>query len=205
MKIHSVLDENFRTYGRVLKGYDVSGLMEKMKHQPCPGDQVVYVPSVPELEETKEAVVFRDYGFGGLPIQIGYCNGWNRSLNGLEYHRCSEIDIAATDLILLVGRQQDILDDGTYDTGKVEAFLVPAGTAVELYATTLHYAPCVSDGQEFRCVIILPEGTNTPAPEIAVREGENRLLAARNKWLIAHPDAGIPDAFPGLKGENITI
>lgn len=205
MKIQSVLDESFRAYGRVLKGYEISELMEKMKNQPCPCDQVVYVPSVPELEDTEEAAAFRDYGFGGLPVQIGYCNGWNRSLNALEYHRCSEIDIAVTDLIMLVGRQQDVQDDGTYDTGNVEAFLVPAETAVELYATTLHYAPCVSDGQGFRCVIILPEGTNTPAPEVSVREGENRLLAARNKWLMAHPDAEIPDAFPGLKGENITI
>ena len=44
-------------------------------------------------------------------------------------------------MILLVGRQQDITEDYTYDTDQIEAFLVPAGTAVEMYATTLHYAP----------------------------------------------------------------
>ena len=37
--------------------------------------------------------------------------------------------------------QKSIQEDFTYDTSKVEAFLVPAGTAVEIYATTLHYAP----------------------------------------------------------------
>ena len=59
--------------------------------------------------------------FGGLPIQIGYCNGSNVKLNALEYHRSSEIDIAVTDLILLLGCQQDIKED-TYDTALVEAF-----------------------------------------------------------------------------------
>ena len=37
---------------------------------------------------------------------------------------------------------KDVEADHTYDTSKMEAFLVPAGTAVEVYATTLHYAPC---------------------------------------------------------------
>ena len=54
-------------------------------------------------------------------IQIGYCNGSNVKLNALEYHRSSEIDIAVTDLILLLGCQQDIKED-TYDTALVEAF-----------------------------------------------------------------------------------
>ena len=68
--------------------------------------------------------------------------GITGNLNALEYHRCSEVDVAATELVLLLGRQQDVTEEFTYDTAKVEAFRVPAGTAVELYATTLHYAPC---------------------------------------------------------------
>ena len=38
--------------------------------------------------------------------------------------------------------EQDIEDDYTYDTSKIEAFLLPKGTVAEVYATTLHYAPC---------------------------------------------------------------
>ena len=144
-------------------------------------------------------------GFGGLPIQIGYCNGDNHRLNALEYHRSSEIDIAATDLILLLGRQQDIEEGDTYDTSKVEAFFVPAGTAVELYATTLHYAPCTAEKGGFRCAIVLPRGTNEDLPFEAAKEGENRLLTAVNKWLIAHEDAGIEGAFCGLRGENLEV
>ena len=50
--------------------------------------------------------------------------------------------MAANDLILLLGQQQDIGEGDTYDTSKAEAFLLPAGVGVELYATSLHYAPC---------------------------------------------------------------
>ena len=79
---------------------------------------------------------------------------------------------------------------------------------VEVYATTLHYAPCVSgDQKNFRVVVILPKGTNgdlTKKP--IVKDGEERLLFANNKWLIAHKDGGQdPSAFIGLDGENITI
>jgi len=83
--------------------------------------------------------------YGELPVQIGYCNGHNVLLNAVEYHRCSEVNVAATDAVLIVGRQQDVTENCTYDTAKMEAFLVEAGTAVELYATTLHYAPCSAD------------------------------------------------------------
>ncbi len=98
--------------------------------------------------------------FGELPIEIGYCNGNNYALDALEYHRSSEVDIAVTDLIIMVGMQQDITEDFQYDTSKVELFRVPAGTAVELYATCLHYAPCNANPDGFRCVIVLPKGTN---------------------------------------------
>ena len=148
---------------------------------------------------------FTDSLYGGLPIQIGYCNGHNHLLNAVEYHRSSEINVAVTDVILLIGKQEDINDDFTYDTSKIEAFLLPKGTVIECYATTLHYAPCGVDGKEFRCVVVLPKDTNL---ELEVKpEGakEDKLLVARNKWLIAHEDAKIEGAFNGLIGENISI
>ena len=110
-----------------------------------------------------------------------------------------------TDMILLLGAQQDIGADCTYVTSWVEAFLVPAGTAVEMYATTLHYAPCTAAGGGFCSVVILPAGTNTPLTFSVTKEGEDRLMMAKNKWLIAHEEAGIEGAFCGLKGENITL
>lgn len=204
MNIQNVCDPSFRSYGKVLEGYDVSKLIKEMEHTPLP-DDVIYTPSVESLESLAVAKEFEQFGFGGLPIQIGYCNGNNHTLNALEYHRSSEINVAVTDFVLLIGKQQDINADFTYDTTRVEAFLVPAGTVVEVYATTLHYAPCNVNEGGFRCVVILPKGTNTeltlPAPE----QGEGSLMTAKNKWLIAHPEAGIEGAYAGLKGENITL
>lgn len=204
MKIQSVTDQAFRRYGKVLEGYDFSGLIKEMKHTPVPED-VIYVPSVEELEELDAAKKLQNKGFGGLPIQIGYCNGHNKKLNAVEYHRNSEINVAVTDLILLIGHQQDIEADFTYDTSKIEAFLVPAGTGIEVYATTLHYAPCHVKESGFQCVVVLPKGTNTELTFRTDAEGEDSLMTAKNKWLIAHEDAKISGAFNGLKGENITI
>ena len=204
MKIQKVTDPAFRKYGQVLEGYDFTGLIKEMKHTPVPED-VIYVPSVEELEALDIMKDLQNKGYGGLPIQIGYCNGHNKKLNAVEYHRNSEINVAVTDLVLLIGHQQDIEKDFTYDTSKVEAFLVPAGTAVEMYATTLHYAPCMTSENGFRCVVILPKGTNTDVEIPADAKGEARLLTARNKWLIAHEDAKIEGAFCGLKGENVSV
>lgn len=205
MKIQSVADASFRKYGKVLEGYEFGALLKEMKHTPVPED-VIYVPSVEELEALDVAKDLQNKAFGGLPIQIGYCNGHNKKLNAVEYHRNSEINIAVgEDLVLLIGMQQDIEDDFTYDTAKIEAFLVPAGTAVEVYATTLHYAPCHVSENGFQCVVVLPAGTNTDLTFETAKTGEDSLMTAKNKWLIAHEDAAIRDAFNGLKGENITL
>ncbi len=204
MKIQKVTDPAFRKYGQVLEGYDFTGLIKEMKHTPVPED-VIYVPSVEELEALDIMKDLQNKGYGGLPIQIGYCNGHNKKLNAVEYHRNSEINVAVTDLVLLIGHQQDIEPDHTYDTSKIEAFLVPAGTGIEVYATTLHYAPCHVNEGGFQCVVVLPKGTNTDLTFQTEKMGEDSLMTAKNKWLIAHEDAKIAGAFNGLKGENITI
>ena len=204
MKIQKVTDSAFRKYGQVLEGYDFTGLIKEMKHTPVPED-VIYVPSVEELEALDIMKDLQNKGYGGLPVQIGYCNGHNKKLNAVEYHRNSEINVAVTDLVLLIGHQQDIEPDHTYDTSKIEAFLVPAGTGIEVYATTLHYAPCHVNEGGFQCVVVLPKGTNTDLTFPTEKTGEDSLMTAKNKWLIAHEDAKIAGAFNGLKGENITI
>ena len=204
MKIQKVTDPAFRKYGQVLEGYDCTGLIKEMKHTPVPED-VIYVPSVEELEALDIMKDLQNKGYGGLPVQIGYCNGHNKKLNAVEYHRNSEINVAVTDLVLLIGHQQDIEPDHTYDTSKIEAFLVPAGTGIEVYATTLHYAPCHVNEGGFQCVVVLPKGTNTDLTFQTEKTGEDSLMTAKNKWLIAHEDAKIAGAFNGLKGENITI
>ena len=202
--MQSVLDAGFKKYGRVIADIDTSEIVKLMDSYDMPED-VVYVAGDEKLENTQIHKVMEESIYGGCPVQTGYCNGHNQKLNALEYHRSSEFDIAQTDLILLLGMQQDIEDGDIYDTAKVEAFFVPAGTGVELYATTLHYAPCTAQEGGFRCVVVLPKGTNEELPFETAKEGENRLLAAMNKWLIAHEDAQIEGAFCGLKGENVEV
>lgn len=205
MKIFNVTDKEYASYGRVLTSdYHVGSLLEAMAKTPAPAD-VIYIPSDAGMEKLPEAQVLQNSFFGGLPIQVGYCNGTNNKLNALEYHRSSELGIAVTDLILLVGRQTEISTDFTYDTEKVKAFLVPAGTVYEMYATTLHYAPCSVEGKPFKNVVILPRGTNEELPANMSVSAEDPLLFAVNKWLIAHEEANIEGAFHGLKGVNITL
>ncbi len=178
-----------------------------MEKTPLP-DDVTYVASVSELESLAAAEQLAGGIYGQMPVQVGYCNGHNRFLNALEYHRDSEINIAVgEDLILLLGRLQDVESDFTLDTGTVRAFLVPAGTMIEVYATTLHYAPCQVSDKGFRCVVVLPRGTNEELKHRPVnRCGEEKLLTARNKWLIGHAEGGLPEGtFIGLKGENLCV
>lgn len=200
----TVFDSAFKKYGKVVNGYDLKALTEAMEKTVLP-DDVTYVPGVAELEATPFARQMKERFYGGLPVQVGFCNGHNEMLNALEYHRNSEVNVAVTDLILMLGSQQDIEEDYSYDTSKVEAFLVPKGTVVEVYATTLHYAPCGVNGQGFRCTVVLPKDTNLELETKPVQEGEDRLLFARNKWLVAHADAAIEGAFNGLKGKNLSL
>ena len=206
MELLSVNSQEFKAYGKVIDNIDLKPLLEELKKTPVPAD-VVYEPSIKELEATETFKQLTEVTYGCMPIQIGYCNGHNNKLNALEYHRDSEINVAATDAILLLGLLSEVEADFTYDTANVKAFLLPAGTAVEVYATTLHYAPCGVDGAGFQVAIVLPKGTNyeLPAGKLSA-EGEDRLITAVNKWLIGHPEGGLAEgSFLGLKGENLSV
>ncbi len=195
MKIQSVFGAAFAPYGKVIEGFDLAELTAAMEKTPCPDGGTVYVASDPELEKLPIFQEFSEQLYGGMPIEIGYCNGDNHVMNCLEYHRDSEINLACTDLILLLGKEGDIdFRKYQYDTSKVEAFLAPKGTLIEVYGTTLHYAP-INAGGKFRCVVVLPRGTNSELKFKPDPKGESRLLTATNKWLLPHPDS--PEARGG--------
>lgn len=208
MEILSVLDRRFSAYGQVLENYDLTEMLHCLeKNTPMPEDGTVYLPSLPELESLPVVQALRDRGFGGLDIQIGCCNGKNDRLTCLEYHRTSEIDIAATDMILLLARQPE-LEAYRLNTRYVQGFFVPRGTVVEIYATTLHYAPCgAASGAEFRMGCVLPRRTNGKKPPVEVRSAEERLLWGCNKWVIA--GEGTPEAeegaFVGIFGTPVVL
>ena len=208
MQILSVKDAAFAPYGRVIEGYDTAALLDALnENTPKPADSVLYYPSVDALEALPIADELKNRFYGGMPIQIGCCNGSNTKLNCLEYHRDSELNIGAEDFILLLALESDIVD-GKLDTAKVKAFRAEKGQIVEVYATSLHYAPCNADKEAgFRVVIVLPKGTNLDKPQIECKNLEDTWLFAANKWLLAHPDASEAGngAYVGLTGENIDI
>ncbi len=204
MILKKVTDADFKKYGKVVEGIDFSGILSELEKLPMP-EEVEYFPSVDVLENAGMTQTISESCYGGMPIQIGMCNGHNKALNAVEYHRDSEINVALYDMVLLIGELKDVTDDFHYDTSKIEAFIVPAGTAVELYATTLHYAPCNIDDKGFKAVVVLPKGTNNDLTFKPTSTKEDKLLTAVNKWLIAHEDAKIEGAFNGLVGDNITL
>ena len=206
MKIYSVSDPAFKPYGKVLTGYDTKPLLAAMREIPMPESGTAYRPSIKTLEASGIFDAIQNRAYGGMPIQIGMCWGYNTKLNCLEYHRDSEINIGKTDFILLLAKEDEI-EDGKLDTAKVQAFRVPAGAVVEVYGTTLHYAPCQLTADGFRVAVVLPKGTNTEKPAFEPQNEEDTWLTACNKWLLAHPDSSEAKtgAHIGLTGKNIDI
>ena len=207
IQIHHINHEAFKKYGKVLKGYDFTKCIEIMEHKDIPETGNVYVASDNELMNTDIAKELSNTFYGGMAIEIGYCNGNNSKLNALEYHKCSEIDVAVTDLVLILGDIRDIVDN-KISSLSTEAFYVPSKTAIELYGTTLHFSPCKVSNQGFKSIIVLADGTNQPLESLPVAKSEeDKLLWMQNKWLIAHPES-IPaskGAFVGITGANIEI
>ena len=208
MKIYSVNDPEFKPYGRVVTGLEAAKaeILQALATTPLP-EATDYVAEEPVLQGLPAMVEVSEHLFGGMPVQLGWCNGHNTKLNCLEYHRDSEFNLGTEAFILLLAKQ-DEMENGVLDTAKVRAFRVPAGVLIEVYATTLHYAPCHADpAKGFRVMVALPAGTNTDFRLPGAPNPLDRQLWARNKWLIAHPDSApaANGAVIGLTGENTDI
>ena len=205
MEILSVFSPEFRPYGRVVEGYPTEGLVDALKTTALP-EGTEYVPMDPVLHAAPHAEEIGEALFGGMPFQLGWCNGHNTKLNCLEFHRDSEFNLGTEDFILLLGLQGDIVD-GRLDTSTVKAFKCPAGVLIEVYATGLHYAPCHCDPQKgFQVMVALPKNTNTEYKPGGVNTMD-KMLWARNKWLLAHAESSeaAAGAVVALTGENIDI
>ena len=206
MNIYSVSDPEFAEYGKVLEGYDTSELIAAMNNIAMPAEGVAYEPWIDSLEKCGIFAELGTNAYGGMPVELGMCWGHNKALNCLEYHRDSELNIGASDFILLLAKAENI-KDGVLDTADVKAFRAPAGAVVEVYETSLHYAPCQTEDGGFRVAVVLPRGTNTDIERPAAKNTEDKMLWAKNKWLLAHPDSAEAKqgAYIGLKGENLTV
>jgi len=207
MKIFEITDSEFKKYGREITGYNVGPILETLRTSTPLPEGTGYVPEESALQNLPAAKELAKVLYGGMPVQFGWCNGHNTKLNCLEYHRDSEFNLGTEEFILLLAKEDEI-ENGKLDTSVIKAFHVPAGVLVEVYATTLHYAPCHADAEKgFKVLVALPQGTNTDKPEFTVHSEEDRMLWAKNKWLLAHPDSdeAKDGAWAGLTGENIDL
>lgn len=199
MTIYRVTDPEFAPYGRVLS-LPAEELIAAAETLEMPQSGSRYEPSLEVLERVKIAETIEDEFYGEMPIQVGLCWGHNNRLNALEWHTSSEINVAATDFVLMLGRIDEI-KDGMYDSSRVKSFRVRRGESIEVYATTLHFCPCTTDADGFRCVVVLPRGTNVPLDGTPT----DPLLFRKNKWVICHVDNEALKARgvrPGITGVN---
>lgn len=207
IEIKDLRHKSFLKYGKIIEGYNFDELIQYMdKETFIPTEGNIYVASVSQMENTKVKERLENEFYGEMPIEIGYCNGRNSTLNGLEYHKGSEINVAVTDLVLLLGELGDI-EENKYNSKKVEAFYISKGTAIQIYETTLHFGPCKTCEEGFKCIVVLPKGTNEPLKNDRSKYTD-KLLFARNKWLLAHPERKPlieKGAYGGIVGENIAI
>ena len=198
-----VYSDEFAEYGRVIEGWDVTEISACAKKIEYPDVGSAYVPSLEDFERLDLARRIRDEIFGTLPTQIGYCYGHNSMLGATEWHFSSELNIALTPLVLILGKRTDI-KDGKLNSSDMKAFYVPQGAVIEVYATTLHFCPCQVSDEGFGCVVGLPLGTNVPLDY----EVSDKLIFRKNKWIMAHEDnkvlieRGVVD---GIYGENYKI
>ncbi len=209
VKICSVFDDDFKPYGRIVKGYDFTDAIFYMEEKTSiPENGNVYFPSIAEMEQLPVFEEVQNTLYGGMPVQFGYCNGRNTTYNGFEYHKGSEINIAVTDFVLVLGHTWQIEDNKFY-VGNEKVFFVPKGTAIEMYQTTLHLSPCRVCDSGFKDIVILPRGTNTPLDKKVITDDpESVLLLQKNKWVLAHKDREPlikQGAHAGLIGENKEI
>lgn len=202
--IFTVNDDCFKVFGAVINGLSLDELIDVASKTDLPEAGNVYVGSYKPFESLSVKDVFQNEIFGETQIQMGFCNGHGFKLNGLEYHKSSEVFVAVTDSILLLGLVTDI-NNNEYDSKNVKAFFVEKGTCLELYATTLHFAPCRVLESGFKSVIILPKYTND---DLEKPSKNSPTLFKNNKWLLAHKENEVlkgRGAYPGIFGENLSI
>lgn len=206
LKLYSVLDPEFRRYGRVLNA-ETGELAAAMAATEIPEEGNCYKASVPALEAVPLMKSLRRTVFGEMEIQAGYCNGRGYKLNAMEYHKCSEINFSTTGLVLLLALPEQ-LDDGRLDSADAAGFYLPAGALVEIFPLVMHFAPCRISESGFNCLVVLEKGTNEVLPVVDTSApGEEKLLWMRNKWMTCHPDSPQKEkgAFVGISGENIAL
>lgn len=201
--IFEVIDNKFSVYGRVLDKYDSNEVLRyALNHVEIPVEGNNYISSLKEYKKFTVIKKIENEVFGRLDVQAGICTGQNSSLTGFEYHQGSEVIIAVTDCVLILGKLWD-MKNNEYDVNKAELFYIKKGQIIELYGTTLHYTPCKVNKEGYITVVLLLQGTNS-----IIDKSEEALLTKKNKFFICHKSQqekikqGI---VPGLLGKILDL
>ena len=175
LALYDVTDPAFAAYGRIVD-MDTSDILRVADAMERPTNGAAYLASVPEFKALSIHSEIRERIFGTLATQTGYCHGRNSVLNATEWHHSSELNIAVTPIVLILGKRADF-KDGVMDSADMKAFYLPRGVAVEVYADSTHYCAIQVSDEGFGAVVSLPKDTNTPLEE----EVSDPLLFAKNK------------------------
>ena len=198
----NVTTSDFRPYGYLLNG-DFSDVVEYLEEESAlPLEGNIYTREDEEMFGLPSSKKIHEMVFGLGEMEAGYCNGHNTKLNCMEFHACPEVNVAGTDMVLLLALPKDIVD-GKLDSSKAKAYFVPEGTALVLRPYVLHFSPCMYKEKPFRCAVFLSGGTNR---DLALKPSDP-LLWKENKWLLAHPESkqAKDGAYIGITGENTEV
>jgi len=209
--IVSVFDYSFRRFGAVHEGYKTDSLMDYLKHKNIVTDDTAYTADVPQMrkELALQLSPIISSVYAGMDVQSGLCCGRNNMLNGLEYHQGSEVYILGTDVVMMLGLEEDIKwPEGIYDSLLIKSFYAPKGSVIELRGGCLHYLPVnVYHNDGISVIVSLLNKTNSPIDFELSSQGRDKLLIAKNSWFLAHPDfepAKNAGWHLGIKGENLS-
>lgn len=128
IKIESLESLEFKKYGKVHTNAKVDNMLDYLLNTEMSTDY--YLPSCDDLLALDEAEYFKELCYGQVPCQIGYYNAHNSALNALEYHKCSETLVVATDIVLLLATIFDLDEEFKLDSKDVKSFFVAKGAFV---------------------------------------------------------------------------
>lgn len=206
-EIYDITDPKFNAFGNVLEGYDLTDIQNYAKENiEIPKEGNSYSPSNTNLENFE---VIKEIGadiYAGLPIEAGECSGQNTSFSAFEFHQGSEVNLILTDVIMILGKRDQMVNGYFNAQEDAKAFYIPAGSVIEMYGTTLHYSPCKVYESGFKVIVILIKGSNESLA-IDFKSRNNQIIKI-NKFQMVHEsrkdkiEQGIK---VGLSGELIEI
>ena len=209
--IISVFDDSFKKFGAVHEGYKTDSLLDYLKRNNIVTDDLAYTADVPEMrkELAGQLSPIMSSVYAGMAAQSGLCCGRNNMLNGLEYHQGSEVYVLGSDVVMMLGLEEDIKwPEGIYDSSLIKSFYAQKGSVIELRGGCLHYVPVnVYRNDGLSVIVSLLYNTNSPIDFELGSHERDKLLIAKNSWFLAHPDfepAKNAGWHLGIRGENLS-